>query len=102
MAGNQPELAHPERYAYLSRNKELYDELRESGYLFQVNLLSLTGYYGKIVQELANHLLKNKYVDLLGTDLHHERPLRAILSSPHLTDTIKMLQDSGSLLNPSL
>lgn len=102
MAGYQPVLAHPERYSYLIRNKELYDELREAGFLFQVNLLSLTGYYGKPALELANHLLKNKYIDLLGTDLHHERHLRALQASPQLTDTVKFLQDSGSLLNPSL
>lgn len=102
MAGYQPVLAHPERYAYFARNKEMYDELREAGYYFQINLLSLTGYYGKPVLELANHLLKNKYVDFLGTDLHHERHLKAIQSSPHLTDTVKFLQDSGTLLNPTL
>lgn len=102
MAGYQPVLAHPERYAYLIRNKELYDELREAGYLFQVNLLSFTGYYGKPALELATHLLKNKYIDLLGTDLHHERHLKALQNSSHLTDTVKILQDTGSLLNPSL
>jgi protein-tyrosine phosphatase len=102
MAGYQPVLAHPERYGYLIRNKELYDELREAGYLFQINLLSLTGYYGKPVLELANHLLKNKFVDFLGTDLHHERHLKAIQSSPQLTDTVKYLLDAGTLLNPTL
>lgn len=102
MAGYQPVLAHPERYAYFARTKEVYDELREAGYLFQVNLLSLAGYYGKIPQELALHLVKNKYVDLLGTDLHHIRHLQALQASPQLTDTIRFLQDAGTLLNPTL
>jgi protein-tyrosine phosphatase len=102
MAGYQPVLAHPERYTYLIRNKELYDELRSAGYLFQLNLLSLTGYYGKPVLELANHLIKSKYVDFLGTDLHHERHLRTLQESPQLTDTVKFLQDAGLLLNPTL
>jgi tyrosine-protein phosphatase YwqE len=102
MAGYQPIIAHPERYAYFIRNKEIYDELKEAGYYFQVNLLSLTGYYGKAPFELANHLVKNKYVDLLGTDLHHIRHLNALQSSPQLTDTIKFLQDTGTLLNPTL
>ena len=102
MAGYQPVLAHPERYSYLLRNKELYDELRSGGYLFQVNLLSFTGYYGKPAMELANHLLKNKYIDLLGTDLHHERHLHALRNSPQLTDTVRQLQDDGTLLNPTL
>jgi tyrosine-protein phosphatase YwqE len=102
MAGYQPVLAHPERYTYFARNREVYDELREAGYFFQVNLLSLAGYYGKGPLELATHLVKNKYVDLLGTDLHHSRHLYALQTSPQLNDTIKFLQDSGLLLNPTL
>jgi protein-tyrosine phosphatase len=102
MAGYQPILAHPERYTYFARTREVYEELREAGYLFQVNLLSLSGYYGKVPMELASHLVKNKYVDFLGTDLHHHRHLHAIQSSPQLTDTIKFLQDAGVLLNTTL
>src|SRR5688500_14957432 len=45
MAGYQPIIAHPERYTYFLRAKEIYEELKEAGYYFQVNLLSLTGYY---------------------------------------------------------
>jgi tyrosine-protein phosphatase YwqE len=102
MSGYQPVIAHPERYTYFGRTKEKYEELKEAGYFLQVNLLSLTGYYGKIPQEIANMLVKNKLVDLLGTDLHHERHLHALQSATQLTDTIKLLQDSGTLLNPTL
>lgn len=102
MAGYQPIIAHPERYIYFGRNKEMYDELREAGYFFQINLLSIAGYYGKIPQDIANMLIKNKYVEFLGTDLHHLRHLNALQSSPHLTDVIKLLQDGGTLLNPTL
>jgi protein-tyrosine phosphatase len=102
MSGYQPVIAHPERYTYFGRTKEKYEELREAGYLLQVNLLSLTGYYGKIPHEIATMLVKNKLVDFLGTDLHHERHLHALQSAKHLTDIIKLLQDSGTLLNPTL
>jgi len=102
MAGYQPVIAHPERYTYFGRNITAFNELREAGYLLQVNLLSLTGYYGKVVQDIANILLKNKSVDLLGTDLHHLRHLNALRSSPQLTDVIKSLQDAGTFLNPTL
>ena len=47
-------------------------------------------------------LIKNKYVDFLGTDLHHVRHLNALQSATHLTDAIKALQDAGTLLNPTL
>ena len=102
MSGYQPVIAHPERYTYFGRTKEKYEEFKEAGHYLQVNLLSLTGYYGKIVQEIAQMLVKNKYVDFLGTDLHHIRHLNALQSASHLTDTIKLLQDSGTLLNPVL
>lgn len=102
MAGYQPIIAHPERYTYFGRTKEQYEEFKEGGYLLQINMLSLTGYYGRIPQEIAHMLVKNKYVDLLGTDLHHIRHLNALQSASQLTDTIKFLQDSGTLLNPTI
>lgn len=100
--GYKPVLAHPERYTYLAGKKTIYDELKDAGCLFQVNLLSFTNYYGKQANELASYLLKKNYVDLLGTDLHHERHLQALQSSPHLTDTVKQLLDAGKLLNPTI
>lgn len=102
MSGYQPIIAHPERYTYLGRTKEQYEEFIEAGYFLQVNMLSLTGYYGRIPQEIAHMLVKNKYVDFLGTDIHHIRHLNALQSASQLTDTIKFLQDSGKLLNPTL
>ncbi|MEO8403089.1 MAG: CpsB/CapC family capsule biosynthesis tyrosine phosphatase [Chitinophagaceae bacterium] len=102
IAGYSPILAHPERYTYFLKDRSMYDELKESGYRFQVNLLSLTGYYGKAPQELAQYLIKKKYVDLLGTDLHHIRHLQSLQSAPQLTDIIKSLLDTGNIINPSL
>lgn len=100
--GYQPILAHPERYNYLASRKQWYDELKEAGCYFQLNLLSLTSYYGKIPQELAQYLIKKKYIDLLGTDLHHQRHLDALRSSTSLMDGVKTLLDSGRILNSSL
>lgn len=100
--GYKPILAHPERYNYLISQKQWYDELKEAGCYFQLNLLSLTGYYGKIPSELAQYLIKKKYIDLLGTDLHHQRHLDALRSSSSLMNGVKSLLDSGSILNASL
>lgn len=100
--GYQPVLAHPERYLYLSDARKQYDDLHDSGCLFQMNLLSLAGYYGKGVQELGEYLIKKKYVDLLGTDLHHDRHLKALQTSPLINDLVKYLLDTGKILNPSL
>ena len=96
----QPVLAHPERYTYLSRSKNIYEDLKYAGCIFQLNLLSLTGYYGRAVQELAEYLLKNNYYELAGTDLHHAQHLSALqkLSSSPLYQTLK----ESSLRNSSL
>ena len=101
--GYQPVLAHPERYLYLSSNRGLYDELKDAGCLFQVNLLSLTNHYGKGVTELAQYLIKKNYVSLLGTDLHHERHLDALQNaSTGMMATVQRLLDSGNIINTSL
>ena len=48
--------------------------------------------------ELAQYLVKKKYVDLLGTDLHHEKHL-AHLQSRRISDAVKKLLDTGAILN---
>jgi tyrosine-protein phosphatase YwqE len=98
MQGYQPIIAHPERYIYLENNKAFYDELKDLGCLFQLNLLSLGGYYGKSVQELANYLVKKSFYDLIGTDLHHFRHLDA-LHNPALNTGLVKLIDSGKIKN---
>jgi protein-tyrosine phosphatase len=96
-----PIIAHPERYVYFLGRKHLYDELKEAGCLFQLNLLSLTGYYGKQVLELAEYLCKKEYYNLAGTDMHHERHLQTMQK---LTGSAQLdrLQQSGVLKNTSL
>ena len=39
--------------------------------MFQCNYASILGYYGKSAEKLIKYMLKNKYVDYLGTDIHH-------------------------------
>lgn len=69
----QPVLAHPERYGYYHRNLNAYEELKNAGVLFQLNILALTGYYGRGVAEVANKLLEKGWYDFAGTDIHHIR-----------------------------
>lgn len=101
MQGYQPIIAHPERYIYLEQNKEFYEELKDIGCLFQLNILSVGGYYGKTVQELANYLLKKGHYDLVGTDLHSFRHLDA-LQNPALAGPLQKLLDSGKIKNKGL
>ena len=101
MQGYQPIIAHPERYIYLEHNKGFYEELKDIGCLFQLNILSLTTHYGKSVQELAHYLVKKNYYDLIGTDLHNLRNLEA-LHSPGLSAQVKKLLDTGKIKNAVL
>jgi tyrosine-protein phosphatase YwqE len=70
--GYRPILAHPERYFFYS-SAGSYEKLKDFGCYFQMNILSLSGHYGKEVREAANRLFKGGMVDFLGTDLHHLR-----------------------------
>ncbi len=79
--GYQPLMAHPERYPYYHKNYDGYYRLKELGFALQVNLLSITGYYGKQVAKAAKFILENNLVDYVGTDLHHFNHLNV------LTDT---------------
>jgi protein-tyrosine phosphatase len=74
----QPLMAHPERYPYYHKNYDAYSRLKELGFLLQVNLLSLTGYYGKSVARAAEFILKNDLADFVGTDLHHFNHLKVL------------------------
>jgi protein-tyrosine phosphatase len=76
-------LAHPERYNFYHQDYMKFNRYKDLGVLFQLNLLSITGYYGREVKKAADYLLDRKSYDLAGTDLHHVKHLDA------LTKTIK-------------
>lgn len=82
-------LAHPERYNFYHQAHEKFHRYKDMGVLFQLNLLSVTGYYGKEVKRAAEYLLEKECYDLAGTDLHHTKHLDA------LTRTVK----NGSLFD---
>jgi protein-tyrosine phosphatase len=101
--GYQPIIAHPERYMYFSQRTNWFDEMRAMGCMFQLNVLSLTGFYGKGPLETCHYLIRKKYVDFIGTDLHHERHLKMIMrSADAINPVVSKLLDSGALLNPTL
>lgn len=99
--GYRPVLAHPERYFYFHRSFDEYRRLKELGFILQVNLLSLTGYYGKNVANAAKYILDKGLAGLVGTDLHHGRHLAALQSSANQKLFDKYVQD-GVLMNKEL
>ena len=77
-------MAHPERYSYYTRRRQRYEELHRRGVKFQVNILSLAGYFGEGARSNALWLLKNDLVDMLGSDMHdldHARVIQDYINS---------------------
>lgn len=98
--GYKPILAHPERYMY-SKPKNWFQNLKEKGCLFQVNILSFEGYYGKLPQKTAYELLDLNLIDFLGSDLHHEKGLNILKDFRPDKKLISVLE-SDRLLNKAL
>lgn len=76
--GYIPLMAHPERYHYYHKNYEAYHRMKELGFLLQVNLLSIAGYYGKAPSKAAKYIIENNLADFVGTDLHHFNHLKTL------------------------
>ncbi len=70
--GYTPVLAHPERYLF-ENNIAVYETWKSKGMLFQMNLLSVAGYYGRGVKEQALHYLEAGLYDFCGSDAHGMR-----------------------------
>jgi protein-tyrosine phosphatase len=79
--GYKPILAHPERYNFFQQNFDKYYYLKEIGFVLQINLLSVTGYYGSKAAKAAKFIFENNLANLVGTDLHHFKHLESINSA---------------------
>lgn len=90
--GYKPILAHPERYLFYHFKFEEYHKLKKAGCLFQINLLSTTGYYGKPVFEICKKLLDENMIDFAGSDTHHERHVAAFENPVLLKKTEPLLK----------
>lgn len=89
--GMFPILAHPERYVYMSEND--YARLKSMGILFQLNLFSLSGLYGRQAMKKAVDMLKKGYYDYTGTDIHTIRILDDCLEAPITPKTLDGFKD---------
>jgi protein-tyrosine phosphatase len=96
--GYQPVLAHPERYTYWNKTRSMFDTIKERGVLFQLNLASLSGYYGSQSVDLANYLIKKNYIDLVSSDCHGMRHIQA-MKEIKMNSTIELLFKNNRLEN---
>lgn len=79
-AGYRPLLAHPERYRFLQEKD--FDKLHEMGVLFQLNLGSVTGFYGKTAKRKAEYILSKGWYKTAGSDCHSLNSLLSQYSRP--------------------
>ena len=84
-----PILAHPERYGYWHTNKSKYSAYKKKGIQYQLNILSLSDYYGPEVHNVALNLLDHGLFDYIATDIHRTEQI----------DYLKEIQIKASLLD---
>ena len=70
-AGYQVMLAHPERYHAMQDDYDKLTELYNIGVLFQSNIGSILGQYGKHAKKTMQKLANDRLIFSLGTDIHH-------------------------------
>lgn len=66
-----PVIAHPERYTVFQDKPNEMVDLINQGCLFQGNLGSLVGIYGKEANKCINVLLKHNLIHFMASDTHH-------------------------------
>ncbi|MCF8331806.1 MAG: capsular biosynthesis protein [Bacteroidales bacterium] len=101
-AGYRVILAHAERYRFWSRKHEKYQQMIDRGVHLQLNLLSLTGYYGKDVQKTAEWLLDNQMYSVIGTDLHNAEYLDELQKLQYNKLMHKLHKNAGNFINKNL
>ena len=89
--GYKPILAHPERYPYLELDQ--FKSLHDWGLSFQLNTISLTGYYGKEAKKLAESLIDHQLIDFISSDMHHLRHAEAFKNALKMPYVEKLLFD---------
>ncbi len=95
LKGYHPLLAHPERYAYMRMPD--YEALKADGVLFQMNLPSLAGMYGREAEARAGTLLGRGMYDLAGSDTHSAACFRRLVQARVKQAAADSLRRSGCL-----
>ncbi len=100
-SGYKPLMAHPERYRYVRDPLKEYSRFKELGVLFQVNLNSFGGHYGKDAKQKADFLAKEGMIDFLGSDVHHKKQVET-LNGVFQSDAYRKLYQNNTIRNEEL
>lgn len=91
IAGFNIILAHPERYTYWHNNFNDYIDLKDKGIFFQINILSISGYYQQAVKKICEKMINEKIIDFVGTDTHNLKYIEHIEQSLSEKYLLKLL-----------
>lgn len=91
--GYIPIITHPERNYTLLSSPEKTAALRESGTLFQLTAMSITGEFGPDIQKFSRMMLKKGMVDFVATDAHSAFRRIPMLSRAY--DEVSDILDAG-------
>ena len=69
--GYKPILAHVERYAYWHNNWDKVEDILNKGIKLQLNLNSLSGFYGPEVKKMGEKLVDQDVITMVSSDCHH-------------------------------
>ncbi|MDX1662123.1 MAG: CpsB/CapC family capsule biosynthesis tyrosine phosphatase [Gemmatimonadota bacterium] len=84
-----PVIAHVERYNFGVDRESVWREWRDAGAVFQVNVASLAGKYGRRAHEAAWALLEGGWVELIGSDYHAR-------GNPAISEGVEALRERGA------
>lgn len=94
-------LAHPERYTYWFDDMAKFEDLKDRGVFFQVNLVSLAGYYPDPVKKFAEKLIEKGMIEFVGSDMHNKNYMAALERSLQEKSLLRLIE-SGRLMNAGL
>ncbi len=94
-------LAHPERYSYWFTDFDKYVELKDRQIYFQLNTISLSGYYGAPVKKMAEKLIDSGMIDFVGSDMHNQTYMDG-LQKARTEKYLHQLYASGKIQNDQL
>lgn len=100
-SGYIPLMAHPERYRYVSDPLKEYGRFKELGVLFQLDLNSLGGHYGRDAKKKAEILSKYGMIDFLGSDVHHLKQTK-FLDDVFMSEAYAKVWENNTILNHTL
>ena len=100
-AGYKPVLAHVERYQFWHNQWDKIEDMVNRGVLLQMNIGSLTGNYGPEVKTIAEKLIDNNMISLLGSDCHHMGHI-TMIHSARTKEYVHKIVNYPGLINKQL